>query len=643
MGTVRHEGQVRFSQARLRRVKIVLLLSLFAVPLVAQTADTDMGVELLEVGYPDLSQFQEGIQTQITSSRGVLDRLIEDLESEPVELSEAFGSVGQLYLLYDFPDLAEACFTNASRLQPDDYRWHYYLAVVFQFDGRFEEAGESLERSLALSPNDVPALIRLGNSRFSLGAIDEAGELYDQALDLDPSSAAAYDGLGRVAAKQGDQALAIEYFEAALQLQASADSVHHRLGMAYRAQRDLDQARHHLALSKGSQVRFKDPLVDGLSSLVRSTQMHFNAGVDAMRAGNFEEAVRQFELAYEEKPDDYLVPYNLASALMSLGDYEGGKKWLRKSIEIDPDFRNGHFNLATVLAGEGDVEAATQHFQRAHEIDPEDQVAHLEWATALSMIGQPARAADELERLLDLNPNNSQALLNLGIIRGSLGQSEQAKAIFGSALEMSLDPRVQAQAHYRLGILSLEEGRQEDAIGYLRRSVELDPRFLEVQSALAVILGQMGRYAEAADQFARLIKIQPDNLQARFGRVMSLILAEKYAQARRELEESLLVFSQETSLQHVLARLLATCPDDKVRDVDRALLLAMGVYERSPRADHAETVAMALAAAGRFDEAVSWQEKVVQQAEVKGQKVEVDRVRRRLERYRRGEVERSPW
>lgn len=598
---------------------------------------------LLEIAAPDLAQYEEDVREQLGLARQRLDRDLEDATVPAAQLSRSFAALGQLYFLYDLPDLATACFVNARRLQPDDYRWSYYLGTLQQIDGAFDEAAASLRRAALLRPADVPTRIRLGEVEFARNRLDEAEEAFSGALRLDPASAAAIDGLGRVAASRGDLEGAIARFEKALELQPQADSIHYRLGIALRRAGDAERARHHLAQNRGGRVRFRDPLIDGLGALVRSSQVEFNAGIDAMRAGEFEEAVSYFRAALEEKPDDPLVPYNLAIALLRLGDRAAAETWLERSIEVDPDFRDGHFNLATLLAEDGRFEQAAVHFQRAHEIDPEDQAAHLAWATALSYIGRPEEAVRELESLLALDPSNSEALINLGTVLGQLGRAEEAAGAFERVLTVSADPSAEAAAHLRLAQLEEQRNRPAAALGHYQAAIELDPELDEAYTRFASALGRAGRFAEAATAFGQAIERHPENLQARFGQAMALMLAEDYRQAAQSLEAGLAAFPGEMSLAHALARLLATCPDGEIRDGERGLELAMEVFRRSPSLDHAETVAMALAELARFEEAVSWQSRVVSEAVAAGREAQAAAARRRLELYRGGRPSRAPW
>ena len=97
------------------------------------------------------------------------------------------------------------------------------------------------------------------------------------------------------------------------------------------------------------------------------------------------------------------------------------------------------------------------------------------------------------------------------------------------------------------------------------------------------------------------------------------------------------------ALKHVLAQLLATCPEDEVRNGDRALTLAQEVFQQEQTLDHAETLAMALAEVGDFAAAIELQKRIVAESGRQGQSELARRAERWLESYQRGEPVRAPW
>jgi tetratricopeptide (TPR) repeat protein len=106
----------------------------------------------------------------------------------------------------------------------------------------------------------------------------------------------------------------------------------------------------------------------------------------------------------------------------------------------------------------------------------------------------------------------------------------------------------------------------------LKRAIARDPRDFLGRYILGQVLQQQGRYAEAEEAYLGVIKAQPTFVPA----------------------------------YDSLARLLATCPDDKSRDGKRAVEYATTACERTGWKDPSclDTVAAAYAEAGQFEEAV---------------------------------------
>ena len=94
---------------------------------------------------------------------------------------------------------------------------------------------------------------------------------------------------------------------------------------------------------------------------------------------------------------------------------------------------------------------------------------------------------------------------------------------------------------------------------------------------------------------------------------------------------------------HLLARLLVASPVAEVRDGPRGLDLAMAALRQGQSTEFAQTVAMAYAELGRFDEAVSWQRRVIEEVHRGGSPEQEAAARRLLAHYERDEPCRAPW
>ena len=463
---------------------------LFLVLLLAQP-------EAGPVRFPDLS----GLESAVASQLGEMRKL---LAAQPANAG-SFGDLGQAYLAYGFNDAAVDCFQNASRLDPQDFRWPYLLGAAQQAAGRLDGAAAAFEKALTLSPVPAGAAaghFHLGEIRLLQGRLDEADAALRKALAFPATAAAAHSLLGQVALARRDFRAAAEHLEAALAAMPGASRLHVPLAMAYRGLGERAKAEEHLAKAGAVGLRVPDPLLDGVASLRVGERVAVMRGRVAAQAGRYQDAAQEFRRALAVRPESVEARVDLGSVLFRMGDRSGAMEQFREALRLDPGNVTAHFNLGALLAEGSERDEAR---------------AHLEAAVA---------------------------------------------------------------------------GRPDDA---------------EARRLLARALRDDGRLPEALAQYRRAVELAPGDEAARLGEAETLVRLGRYGEARRRLDEALGQMPGSGLLSHAAARLLAACPDKSVRDGERALKLALAVWQAQPAAFHAETVALALAELGRCDEAATWQ------------------------------------
>lgn len=590
---------------------LALVATLGIGPVVAAPQSGEGG--LLPVPQPPLDTAERAIQNQLRAERASLEETLAEDGADAKTLGAAYGRMGQLYLANNFLASAKPCLLNAATLLPEDFRWPYYLGVLHAREGELEEAVPYYQRAVALGPRYVAGHLRLGRALAETDQLEAAEQSLRKALELAPNSAGAELGLGRIAQARGDWPAAIEHFEKALELQPEAAAIHQELAMAYQQGGELEKAREQRELFEDVEVRLSDPLIESLRVMVADAEIHFNRGVEALRSGEVAIAIEELDTAVEIDPADPVSHYYLGLAVLRAwrteqqpAQLDRALMELRLAVEIDPDNRDAHFALGTMKAQLDEPDEALHHFAEAHRIDPVDTVAHLEWVIAMARVGQTERAAEELGELAAADPAYNEALVTVVNRLVSLGQLDEAVARYQYLLELDTDNR--------------------EAI-------------LEVGTLLA----RAERYSEAATYFDRLVALEPGNAQAHLGGAMALILGGEYPQALSRLEQSMEALPDNAAVISLLARLLATCSLATVRDGPRAVELAFQAYRLAESPDNAETIAMALAEAGRFEDAVSWQRRVVEGATQSGNAAARSLAQQRLELYRTGQPVRNPW
>ncbi len=211
-------------------------------------------------------------------------------------------------------------------------------------------------------------------------------------------------------------------------------------------------------------------------------------------------------------------------------------------------------------------------------------------------------------RALALKPGSSEYWSNAGLSWLALKQFDAAAEAFQRALD--LRPADTARAHLRLGLALGQAGRLDQSLTEIDASLALRPDDREALGYRVTALVQLGRRADAVATLRRLVQIAPDDGEARLK----------------------------------LAWILATAPEDRVRDGARALELATAVDRESGGADARvrAVLAAALAEVGRPAEAAEVVRALVRAAEERGGPRAGVPWREQLARYEKGEAWRAP-
>ena len=196
-----------------------------------------------------------------------------------------------------------------------------------------------------------------------------------------------------------------------------------------------------------------------------------------------------------------------------------------------------------------------------------------------------------------------------------------------------------ARAHYSLGVLLEEEGAILQALARYTSAVRYDADYAAARLRLAGLLRRSGRPGDAMAQYTRVAQIDPAIFEAPFGQAMVLVSEGRWPAARDQLLDGMAQYPSAPAFPLALARVLAAAPDSQVRDGVRALAVMERLSEEQQRMDLGETLAMALAEVGRFDEAAALQREAIEAAPAEI----AQRMAANLALYESGQPCRTPW
>jgi tetratricopeptide (TPR) repeat protein len=381
---------------------------------------------------PDPARLEPTVARRLAEARrAVLD--------EPRSAAR-WGRLGMVQDVHGLLPEAAACYREAGRLDPRDFRWPYFLS--FCADDPREQA-EALERACRLRPEYVPALVRLGLRRLALGETAAARSAFDAALARESGHGHALHGRALVACAEEDWARARELLERAARAHPERGEVHAKLARVY-ARLGLEEPARQAA-ARAQAARGDAPLSDPARD----------------------------ELQAEGATADHLVAQALA--LVQAGSPEPALARLRAALAAQPGHRAGRRLLASLLARRGEAEEADRLFRELEAADPRDPATRFEHGWLLLREKRWAEAVATLEAGAGAEPPHVELLNALAWLRATLPDP----ALRSGARAVELAERMSradaaAAAHWRTGTLAAayaEAGRFKEAARVLRGAI----------------------------------------------------------------------------------------------------------------------------------------------------------------------------
>ena len=287
-----------------------------------------------------------------------------------------------------------------------------------------------------------------------------------------------------------------------------------------------------------------------------------------------------------------------------LADFDEAVKLMPKDPEV-LRFR-GMFHLI-----EDRADPALADFMAALELDPEDADTHEACGIAQSVLKKYDEAMQCFDKAIELAPDNAAAYTHRARVRAIKGDTPAAMRDVEHALELQPGSVQALQLH---ASLLGSTGKFEQALSdlnLLRTAMPDNPELL-LQIAM---LHQAAKQADKAiASYDTLLATDPTNVAAYRGRADAYLSLGKQAEAIADYEQAIKHEPKNSGVLNNLAWVLATSPEDKLRDGKRAIELAKLACDVTEykQAHILSTLAAGYAETGDFDTAMNWSKKAVE-------------------------------
>jgi predicted Zn-dependent protease len=422
------------------------------------------------------------------------------------DLAEKAQAAKQL-MAEGHPSQAVPIYRELLRAMPDNPGLTLNLGLALDMSGEKRAAIREYRTVLKLDPQSFPARLLMGTAYLDLGQPAEAIGPLEESVKLQPENLDAQVTLA-------DAELALERFETAAarfeklsQQDPTSPKVWYGLGASYEglAQKSFDllanvaqDSAYWLYLVAESRYTNKQTYSAFYFYKQALSKMPSLRGVHTAIAEVYQQTDHADWASVEEKKEKDLPQPDCAAE------------------KLECDFQTGNFLPVVQAAGKDPKtlfwktraynQLALSAYDRLGSLPPSAETYELR-ARIESKRRQYAQAAKDWREALQLVPENPAFKRGLAMALTQSGDLQEAEKLFRELLQQYPGS---AALNYLLGDVLRNAQRPQEAIIYLQKAVDADPRLLTAQSALGLAYLQVGKAANAIPHLRAALQIDED-------------------------------------------------------------------------------------------------------------------------------------
>ncbi len=270
--------------------------------------------------------------------------------------------------------------------------------------------------------------------------------------------------------------------------------------------------------------------------------------------------------------------------------------------------------VAEIALNQGDTALAVKHYLEVARSQDNPEIA--ERAVRVAVYGQNLEAAVEAaQRWIELDPNRVEARQVIaaiyvrqdkiqeaftyldGMIRtselddaelfppllGILAREKNANTVLAVSQRIAFEYPERAYAQYLHGMLAAQNGRSEEALRFLDRSLAI-VEIEGVHSARAKILLRLGRPDEAVVSLRKAVESSPDDKSLRLTYARLLVDVKQYEAARVEFEKLHKASPDDAELLYTLG--LLSLESQRLDDAEKYMMMLIRLNQREGEAQY---------------------------------------------------------
>ncbi len=472
---------------------------------------------------------------------------------------------------------ALAAYREALRGNPRDLDTRLRVIQILQRSGRLREVTEEYRTLVRVSPGEPRFVLELAEHLMSQGERDAALRLVEQAALRHGGDEAILESLAALYARWGEQERATRLLQRLARVSPNDPDHVIALGEQYdqQGQReravetwqrilqvipDRAEARRTLADVLADHAMLSEAIAlyrEAVALRPDDLEMHKGLASALERNRDHAAAAEEWQRVLDLAGDDRTLRREARSRIVAIWHTERSLTARLRGLEQrfrgePPDLEAGRF-LGEAYLKSRRLGDAARVLQRVLEGAAGDVETHLALERVLVQQGDLAGAIDVCKRLAELDPTRAREFYER-IAQYALGAYRDDEAVEYASRAVQLDPG-NAGAHVRLAEMYRSRQDFDRAIEEYRRAIELDDRQFPHFFELAQLLLVRGRSGDADALYRQVLRRAPDDdLVARAAR--ESIQIHEAAGSLGDLESELLPIALAQTRRPIYRRVL---------------------------------------------------------------------------------------
>lgn len=260
-------------------------------------------------------------------------------------------------------------------------------------------------------------------------------------------------------------------------------------------------------------------------------------------------------------------------------------------------------------------EKAIESFNKSIQLQPGQVGPYIARARARAQIKDTKGALEDLETALKIEPDSIGVLLARARVYQQMGDLKSAKADVDAALKNRPDLPDKIEAEVLLASIAAGAGDIDEAIAECEKLLKITPKnpSLLLQIGMLYVVNKQSN--KAIERFTEAIaNSDKKDFYLYRHRGDAYLNVGKHADAIKDYEEAFKLKPNDSGLLNNFAWVLATSPDEKLRDGKRSVEMGLKACQETEfeQPHILSTLAAGYAESGDFDNAVKYSSKAVE-------------------------------